>query len=97
MNLIVRIGDAKHNVKELAQDCIDKLAEEGNTGPALVGSLLYRQKGLPKVCDDPKHLVTKVNVGWKTRISISFGTEVWFWTKRRSPRKYCGVRNSKFR
>lgn len=57
VSLIIRIGDLKQNVKDLAANCIDMLGEEGNTGPALICSLLYRPKGLPKVCEDHKHLV----------------------------------------
>jgi hypothetical protein len=55
--LIVKIGDMKPNIKDTALDCLDMLGEERNTKPSLVASLLYRKKGLPKVCEDPKHLV----------------------------------------
>jgi hypothetical protein len=54
----MKLGDTKPNVKELAFSCMEGLCEEKNTGPALVASMLYKKKGLPKSCSEPKHLVS---------------------------------------
>ena len=55
--LIIRCGDNKQNIKEMGMSMLELLGEERNTKPNLISSLLYRQKGLPKVCEDVKHMV----------------------------------------
>lgn len=77
MGLIVRCGDSKQNVKEMAIKTMEKLGEERNIKPALVASLLYRKKGLPKVCEDYKHLVGLISTERSFRDSDQIDSEVW--------------------
>ena len=36
---------------------MERLGEEKNVKPSLIAAHLYRKKGLPKVCEDFKHVV----------------------------------------
>lgn len=56
----MKSGDLKKPIKDKAIDLLLMLAEERNTGPALISSILFRPKGLPKACEDFKHLKSRL-------------------------------------
>lgn len=69
--LILKSGDPKKPIKDKAIDLLLQLAEERNTGPALIASILFRPKGLPKACEDFKHLRSRLET--LTRLIQKFG------------------------
>ena len=59
--MMLKVGDNKTQMRDLADETIMNLAKCSNVGPNLIVSYFIRTHGIPKTANDFKHLVKFLN------------------------------------
>lgn len=69
--MLIKIGDSKTQLRELAEETTMNMAKCPNIGPNLIVSYFIRSHGIPKVSNDFKHL--KARLSMLTSLVKTFG------------------------
>lgn len=60
VGLMIKLGDSKTSVKQLSGQVIEELSKFKEVGCKMMVSQMCKQKGLPKVLQDYKHLAARI-------------------------------------